>query len=158
MKEGIIDVLMFLLENYVDDGIPVEPDWNNLEDQLIEAGFGNFEVNKAFDWLEDLSRLEPVKSDAAFSRSMRVYRPEEAERLGREGMGLLYFLEQNGVLSNLTREQVIERVLALDSTHLDLDQLKWVVLMVLFNQPHEGGTDLAWLEELVYDERPINMH
>lgn len=158
MKEGIIDVLMFLLENYVDDGIPVEPDWNNLEDELIKAGFDNIEVNQAFDWLEDLSKLEPAQSDLTPSRSMRVYRPEEAKQLGREGMGLLYFLEHNGVLSGLTREQVIERVLALGDTHLDLDQLKWVVLMVLFNQPHDGGNDLAWLEELVYDERPIIMH
>lgn len=32
-----------------------------------------------------------------------------------------------------TREMVIERVLALDTAEFDLEDLKWVILMVLFN-------------------------
>lgn len=34
-----------------------------------------------------------------------------------------------------TREMVIERVLALDTAEFDLEDLKWVILMVLFNIP-----------------------
>ncbi len=34
-----------------------------------------------------------------------------------------------------TREMVIERVLALDNAEFELDDLKWVILMVLFNIP-----------------------
>ncbi len=33
------------------------------------------------------------------------------------------------------RELVLDRAMALDQDELDLDDLKWVVLMVLFNQP-----------------------
>ena len=32
------------------------------------------------------------------------------------------------------RELVLDRALALDQDELDLDDLKWVVLMVLFNK------------------------
>ncbi len=34
-----------------------------------------------------------------------------------------------------TREMVIERVLALDTAEFDSEDLKWVILMVLFNIP-----------------------
>ncbi len=47
--------------------------------------------------------------------------------------GILLFLEQIQVLNLETREMVIERVLALDTAEFDLEDLKWVILMVLFN-------------------------
>ena len=34
---------------------------------------------------------------------------------------------------------------------IDLDQLKWVVLMVLFNQPGRESA-YAWMEDLVIDQ------
>jgi Smg protein len=54
-------------------------------------------------------------------------------------------------LDPTTRELVIDRVMALETDDIDLDQLKWVVLMVLFNQPgHEAA--FAWMEDLVFNE------
>jgi Smg protein len=62
-----------------------------------------------------------------------------------------------GVLDSATREMVIDRVMALDSDEVDLEQVKWVVLMVLFNQPgHEAA--VAWMEDLVLDERAGLLH
>lgn len=49
--------------------------------------------------------------------------------------GVLLFLEQIQVLNLETREMVIERVLALDTAEFELEDLKWVILMVLFNIP-----------------------
>ena len=48
-----------------------------------------------------------------------------------------------------TREMVIERVLALDNAEFELDDLKWVILMVLFNIP---GCENAYqqMEELLF--------
>ena len=63
------------------------------------------------------------------------------------------FLEQTGVLDHNTREMVIDRVMALESEEIDLEQLKWVVLMVLFNQPGREAA-YAWMEDLVFDEMP----
>ena len=44
----------------------------------------------------------------------------------------------------------IDRLLALDTEELDLEQVKWVVLMVLSSQP---GQELAYarMEDLVFD-------
>ncbi len=45
---------------------------------------------------------------------------------------------------------MIDRLLALDTEELDMEQIKWVVLMVLSSQP---GQELAYarMEDLVFD-------
>ncbi len=54
-------------------------------------------------------------------------------------------LEQRGVLDAEARERVIERALALEQSPVDLNDLKWVVLLVLYNTPdREAG--YAWME------------
>ena len=158
MKENVLDVLMYLFEHYIDEDQIAGPDRADLELRLVEAGFGDTEVSKAFDWLESLATLETKPLSGKIQRqSQRIYSDEESSRLGAEGIGFLLFLEQNGVLASEAREQVLEHALALDLDHVDLDQLKWVVLMVLFNQKDQAA-NLAWLEDLVYDEGPVQLH
>ncbi len=159
MKENVLDVLMYLFEHYIDEDQITEPDRADLETRLVEAGFGNTEVSKAFDWLESLAALDsnPLLDGQKLQDSQRIYSELENSRLGAEGIGFLLFLEQNGILKPEAREQVLEHVLALDIDTIDLDQLKWVVLMVLFNQKDQA-TNLAWLEDLVYDEGPVELH
>ena len=55
----------------------------------------------------------------------------------RRCRGLLLALERGGILSANQREIVIDRLLALDNEELSLEQVKWVVLMVLSCQPGE---------------------
>ena len=89
--------------------------------------------------------------------SLRIYTDKEREKLDLESRGFLLFLEQMNVLDHSTRELVIDRVMALDNDEIDLDQLKWVILMVLFNQPgHEAA--FAWMEDLVFDEMVGELH
>ncbi len=159
MKESIIDVLMFLFEHYVDDEQIDAANREALQDELVAAGFGNTQVRRAFDWLEELAGAEAPQAIVSRGDTMRIYTRDEQARLGSEGIGFLHFLEQQRVLTPTTREQVIERACALDGHDIDLDDLKWVVLMVVFNQPDDDGDrDLAWVEELVYDERPFVLH
>jgi Smg protein len=62
-----------------------------------------------------------------------------------------------GVLDHTIRETVIDRVMALDSEEVDLEQLKWVILMVLFNQPGNEAA-AAWMEDIVIDEVAGQIH
>jgi Smg protein len=62
-----------------------------------------------------------------------------------------------GVLDHTTREMVIDRAMALEGTEMDLDQLKWVILMVLFNQPGREAA-FAWMEDLVLDDMTTTLH
>ena len=67
------------------------------------------------------------------------------------------FLEQSGILDARDREFVVERVMALDTDEIDLQQLKWVVLMVLLNQPGKEAA-YTWMEDMVMDDVNINIH
>ena len=159
MKEDVLDVLMYLFENYMDDDTAINADPETLKNQLLEAGFLSSEINKAFTWLEDLAVLqaEPDTRPTHTNQSIRVYHPEEEKKLDVDCRGFLLFLEQMGVLNSASRELVIDRIMALESDEIDLDQVKWVVLMVLFNQP---GLEEAftWMENMVMEEFQQPLH
>lgn len=152
MKENILDVLMYLFEHFMDEDNQIGHDQDALKVELVAAGFQGAEVNKAFAWLEALSERQIVEENFKQSTvSLRVYLPDECSKLDVDCRGFLMFLEQANILDPQTRELVIDRVMALDTEEFTLEQLKWVVLMVLFNQPGQESS-LAWMEDLVYDE------
>ena len=63
---------------------------------------------------------------------------------------MLASLERGGILDADQREIVIERLLALDTEEIDIEQVKWVVLMVLSSQPGQEQA-YARMEDLVFD-------
>ena len=49
MKETLIDILIYLFENYVEDDISLGVDGEQLKSELDSAGFEPVQVNKAKD-------------------------------------------------------------------------------------------------------------
>jgi Smg protein len=154
MKENMFDVLMYLFEHYyMDEETELSPDRESLHSELLEAGFPSGDINQAFEWLEDLA-VQPHQVHAPQTENaLRIYSDIECERLDAESRGFLLFLEQMGILTPDARERVIDRAMALDTEDFDIGQLKWVVLMVLFNQPGAEAA-YAWMEDLVFDSLP----
>jgi len=159
MKENVLDVLMYLFENYLDDEVDIGENSDTLKTELAEAGFGSSEINKALEWLEGLADLQD--NPAAIARlengATRIFTPREQEQLDVECRSFLLFLEQVGVLDQYSRELVVDRIMALDAEDTDLDTLKWVILMVLFNQPGQEAA-YAWIEGLVLNEITALLH
>jgi Smg protein len=147
MKENILDVLLYLFENFVYDDPDSLNDRDSLQTSLIEAGFAPSEISKAFDWLDVLARERPqlLRTDVDGQAPMRVYATEEIAKLDSECRGFLMFLEHNGVLDAERRELVLDRIMALDADEVDLNDLKWIILMVLFSQPGQEAA-CAFLE------------
>lgn len=155
MNENIFDVLVYLFEQYLDSGLDQDPDADALYSELIEAGYPQVEINQAFDWLESLTQHHPIKPVS--SGSMRIYSAYEMARLDTECRGLLLFLEQTGILTPDCREIVLDRVLDFDEEVISMENLKWIVLMVLFSQPDEELA-FARMETLVYENLPNYLH
>jgi Smg protein len=160
MKENVIDVLLYLFEHYIDNDDASQPDKAALETELEQVGFPELEIDKALVWLENMTVIAEESADSsplAPDLAMRFYAEQELELLNTACRGYLLFLEQVGVLDPMTREVVIERVLALETDEIDLEQLKWVVLMVLFYQP---GREVAyaWMEDLVFEDMEAVIH
>ena len=157
MKENVFDVLMYLFENYyMDDDQALAADRDVVHQELSQAGFPSREIDRAFLWMEGLTSADATQVTPA-ARSVRLYSSDEMNRIDTESRGFLLFLEQMGVLSPANRERAIEQAMALESDDFDLDQMKWVILMVLFNQP--GGEDAyALVEDLVFDSTQRGLH
>jgi Smg protein len=157
MKETVLDVLMYLFESFVDSEDEPEPDRNELRDELERAGFGDREIDRALEWLDGLNYTESVTAAPPASAGFRIYDSGELERFDAVARGYLLHLEQLGILPPHQRELVIDRLLALESDEIDIEQIKWVVMMVLFSQP---GNEQAYaqMEDLVFAEEPGWMH
>ena len=162
MKESILDVLLYLFEHYLADDADLVRDRDALKsgplfDELGLAGFSPAEINKAFEWLDALATQRPAASPARIGGPTRVYADAELDRLDMECRGFLMFLEQHGVLDAGQRELVVDRAMALEQDEMDLDDLKWVVLMVLFNQPGSEAA-YAWMETQMFLDEPEPVH
>ncbi|MCH8104067.1 MAG: DUF494 domain-containing protein [Proteobacteria bacterium] len=160
MKEGVIDVLMYIFSSYADRDDNLPDDRDGIEADLSAAGFDSTEIEKAFDWLDDLAQADDIPSVTQSSHSTRILSPEELLRLPQNSQGFLLFLEQSGVLTPKLRELVINRVMALDAdSEVDLEELKWVVMMVLFNssEDHDEST-LMHYEDIVFADQPALFH
>jgi Smg protein len=157
MKETILDVLLYLFEHYFYDDPDAVRDRDSLQNGLIQAGFSPTEIHKAFDWLDELARQRPVSTVARRDTPVRVYADAEQDRLDLECRGFLMFLEHSGVIDADQRELVVDRVMALDQDEVDVDDLKWVVLMVLFNQPGSEAA-YAWMESQMFEDEPEPVH
>ena len=155
MKENIFDVLMYLLENYMEEVIELPSDSDIIHSELLEAGFETYQVNKAFDWIESLSINTGIKK-TAFS-TFRIFCPEEIIKLDIECRNFILFLELHGILNTRNREIIIDRVMVLDKEDISMEKLQWIVLMVLLSQPDE---EIAFskMEDFVYDLRPLYLH
>lgn len=158
--DTLLDVLLYLFENYFYDDPELSGDRGTLQAGLIQAGFSPSEVSKAFDWLDALSaqraRFEPAP-EGSRPGLVRLYAEQEMERLDADCRGFLMFLLENGVLDVAQHEHVVERAMALDQEEIDLDDLKWVVLMVLFNQPGQEAA-FAWMESHMFHDEAEQVH
>ena len=158
----MFDILMYLFENVVHNESEFRVDHDELTDELIRAGFHHDEIFKALAWVEKLAALQetdatPYLSRVTIPNNTRVYTTEDQIRLDVQCRGFLIFLEQVKVLDVSTREMVIDRTMEIESAEFCLEDLKWVILMVLFNVP---GKEWAYeqMEDLLFEVQEGPLH
>jgi Smg protein len=153
----MLDVLMYLFEHYMDESTVIAADNEDLLSHLSDVGFSSHEIDKAMSWMDGLVTIQGASKALKTNNSLRLYSQQECLQLDRSCRGYLQFLETSGILTPEARELVIDRALALDHDEIDLDKLKWVILMVLFNQPQQGKSP-NWMEDLVFAEPATSIH
>jgi Smg protein len=127
------DILVYLFENC--QHAELAYDRERVAKKLSAAGFEDSDISEALHWLAGVRVAHSVREPLPDSRStFRAYAPRELAKLDAQSRGFLLTLEQSGILNADTRELVIERALAANGDTLSLEQLKLVVLMVLWNQ------------------------
>ena len=151
MNENIIDVLVYLFENYLSEQTNLKEQYtkNNIYTGLEQAGFEKSTIDHAIDWLlcinEEKSQIINQSDDA-----IRYYTAFEIELLDEEGIDFIYYLESTGILTPTTRELLLNGLLNLNADNIDVDDLQWLALIILFSQPDEEQA-FASMESLMFD-------
>jgi len=140
------DILAYLFENC--QQAEIADDRERVARKLSAAGFDDSDISEALHWLAGVLRAPqpghvPLPDGRA---SFRAFAPREIAKLDAECRGFLITLEHSGILTAATRELVLERSLAASGHSLSLDQLKLIVLMVLWN--HQTPTSQLLAEDL----------
>ena len=140
------DILAYLFEHC--QQAEIADDRERVARKLSAAGFDDSDISEALRWLAGVLRA-PAGERAPLPdgrSSFRAFAPRETAKLDAECRGFLITLEQSGILNAETRELVLERSLAASGHALSLDQLKLIVLMVLWN--HQTPTSRLLAEDL----------
>lgn len=127
------DILVYLFENC--QQADVAYDRERVAKKLSAAGFEDSDISEALHWLAGVRASQCESTKLPDSRAtFRAFAPRELAKLDAPCRGFLLTLEHSGILNAHNRELVIERSLAASGDSLSLDQLKLIVLMVLWNQ------------------------
>ncbi len=157
MKDNVLDLLIYMFENYMSTDDEPRPDRQILKLELDKAGFVEPDIGRALTWLDGLAGEQLGQVAEATARAVRVFSGQELARLDTDVRGYLMYLENVRILSGNQRELVIDRLMALDADEIDIEQVKWVVLMVLFSQPGQESA-YAQMEDLVFEDRTDALH
>jgi len=128
------DILVYVFENCQQAELAY--DRERVAKKLSAAGFGDSDISEALHWLAGMRRapqgVEPALPDSR--TTFRAFAPRELAKLDAACRGFLLTLERSAILTSQTRELVLDRALAASGDALTLEQLKLIVLMVLWNR------------------------
>jgi len=145
----MIEVLMYLFENYMDANIRMEKPVETIAKELCQVGFLQLEVDGALTWLQELTQLDQAAPiTPVHDHVLRHFAPEEAQLLDIDCQRFLLDLQQAEIITPTMRENIIERIFALGMHDVSLAKVKWVALMVILSKPCDPQA-LVWIQDFV---------
>jgi Smg protein len=155
--ESVLNVLMYLFMHHMRNNCDISKEQDTLFDELEHFGFEPNAIIQALSWLANLSVERRQPPAASKPDSFRVYSDYECEMINQDCRHYIYQLEHIGILDAVTRESVIHQIVDLRDEGIDVSLVKWVSLLVLFNQPNAQEA-LAQMELLVLEQPVGGMH
>ena len=153
----MFELLIYMFENYLSSQSKL--DFNNMSLELEAAGFDNDEIKIAFDWFTQLKVMSdkvPLKLKNRTKPKLRIYTANENEKISPDALGFLIFLEQAQVLNDYEREIIIDRSMALNQNFISIDEIRWIVMMTLWNNGKENA--YLFVEDALYQKEQFSLH
>lgn len=144
MKNNVVEILNFLFKKYLMQNKNIAAAAAVVDEDVMRQlelnGFAAEDVNDAFTWFINLLMQQFINNNTLEqSDAVRIFAQGEMDKVSEAGCSFILFLERVGVLSSKTREIVITQVMQLPQNECSLDDIKWVVLMVLLSQGEMDG-------------------
>tara|TARA_B110000037_G_C17106390_1_gene500016 strand:- start:343 stop:783 length:441 start_codon:yes stop_codon:yes gene_type:complete len=146
-----------MFENYLSSKNNL--DFANMTLELEAAGYDNKDIESALDWFTELKEMSEKISQSHSSKlndKLRIYTDKEKEKFSFDGLGFILFLEHAHVLNSVEREIIIDRAMALNQNIINIDEVRWIVMMTLWNNGREN--DYLFVEDSLYRTEQLIIH
>ena len=153
----MFDLLIYMFENYLSSKNNL--DFANMTLELEAAGFNNKDIESALDWFAELKKMSlriPQSQSLKLNDKLRIFTDKEKEKFSIDGLGFILFLEQAQVLNSIEREIIIDRAMALNQNIINIDEVRWIVMMTLWNNGREN--DYLFVEDSLYRTEQLVLH
>jgi Smg protein len=127
--------------------------------ELEAAGFNNKDIENALDWFSELKKMSvriPHSKSPKSNNKLRIFTEKEKEKFSFDGLGFILFLEQAHILNSVEREIIIDRAMALNQNIINIDEVRWIVMMTLWNNGREN--DYLFVEDALYQNEQLILH
>ena len=136
IKEDFLDILLYLFEYYSEDPVRESDTSFVIRDHLIDAGFQDAAIDHAMDWVEI---FKDPKADTMLhvpsSSSVRILSDDEKNLLDVECQNYISRLEKFGLLTPEKRELLIDKLTSIGFEPMDLEVVKALSILMLFQEP-----------------------
>jgi len=136
IKEDFLDILLYLFEYYSEDPVRESDTSFVIRDHLIDAGFQDAAIDHAMDWVEIFkSPKEDTMLHVPSSSSVRILSDDEKNLLDVECQNYISRLEKFGLLTPEKRELLIDKLTSIGFEPMDLEVVKALSILMLFQEP-----------------------
>ncbi len=149
MLSRLIEMVSFILAQQLEND---EDDWGLLRSELTEQlegrGFNNPEIDIAFEVANRIrTRIEDGAAISLPLKSNLIYPILERMRLTKESRGYLMTLVHEGVITPEIREEIVERAFFLDSFEVNIEEVQYLVNLVLSGDswPGEDSPSMSYV-------------
>ena len=136
IKEDFLDILLYLFEYYSEDPVRESDTSFVIRDHLIDAGFQDAAIDHAMDWGEIFKNpKENMMLHIPSSSSVRILSDDEKNLLDVECQNYISRLEKFGLLTPEKRELLIDKLTSIGFEPMDLEVVKALSILMLFQEP-----------------------
>ena len=136
IKEDFLDILLYLFEYYSEDPVRESDTSFVIRDHLIDAGFQDAAIDHAMDWVEIFKNQgENMMLHTPSNSSIRILSDDEKNLLDVECQNYISRLEKFGLLTPEKRELLIDKLTSIGFEPMDLEVVKALSILMLFQEP-----------------------
>lgn len=147
----MFEVLVFMFKNYFTDQGMLDD--VTIEQELSAAGFEQDDILGAFSWFHDMKSMfnKPAFDYSHEKTAIRIFTATETKVINTESLGFLIFLQQAKVINDVERDLIVDRAMALNTTKLGIEEMRWITMMALWSQGRHK--DYSFVEDALFNPR-----